>query len=730
MNININIFNFPPLLAGLANLCLAGFVVLRNPRGKANQLFGLVCLALAIWNTGFFMMYYVPNTGEGYRQALMWNNCLHLGLLFLAPLSYHFMLAVSGVRRRWLYSVAHGGYMISAAFMWYSIRGVFIAQLQWVPWNPVYGGWVPRTSTVSSVFDNFFFFYMCLGIGALFYRYVRASEAVERNRLRYLIIAIVIALLGGIPNFLLVHRVVTIYPIGHVMQILYVLVIAYTIVRYRLMNISVAIRRGAWYSVVTAGVGGVYALVLLLLMQGVRAGARDPVPYYLLAIMAFGLALAFQPLQKRLQRLVDRRFFKEEYEAQQILRDLSGTVVSFLEINELLEYTLETLRRALGVARGFIYLSDNGRYVANALYPEGSEAAQIEQGDWLVRALSKMQEPLLRDEIVLMLKALNLSAEDKRLLVAAQRRMQELQAQVAVPLRSKEGLSGFVLVGDKRSEDLFSPADVALLATLGNQLSVAVENARLYDRLRQAYRDLEDAQRQLYQSEKLAAIGELAAGVAHEINNPLGAILITAQRIRRVLPREQRADEWMGGIEEAVMRCKEIVRGLLDFARQNVPEMVRTDIHSVLQRTISLARTHPSIRDIKIVTEFESGVPQIIGDPNQLVQVFLNLFVNAGLAMPDGGTLTIRTLRNQGRLVVEVEDTGCGIAPDMLDKIFHPFVSTRGERGTGLGLSVSYGIVERHRGRIWAESEVGRGSTFYVELPTEQPRHQQAARQA
>jgi len=169
------------------------------------------------------------------------------------------------------------------------------------------------------------------------------------------------------------------------------------------------------------------------------------------------------------------------------------------------------------------------------------------------------------------------------------------------------------------------------------------------------------------------------------------------------------------------MRCKDIVKGLLDFARQTVPQMVRTRVRPVLERTMTLARTHRALRQCKMVTEFAEGVPPIIADPNQLVQVFLNLFINAGLAMPEGGTLTVRTSRRGDYVLVEVQDGGVGIPEDMLDEIFHPFVSTRGERGTGLGLSVSYGIVERHRGRIWAESVPGKGSTFFVELPLEQP---------
>lgn len=719
----VNIYNFPPLLAGIANLALAIFVYAKNPRSDVNRLYALASTSLAIWNAGFFGMYAVPNTREGLWIATEWNVCLHLGLLFLPPLFYHFVLAVTGRRSRALRGMAYVGYAAAFVFLYADARDVFVSELGWVWWNESQqiGGWVPKSGPVSRIFDNFFAIYFLSGVGLLIARYRQATEAVERNRLRYFIAGVVFALVAGVPNFLLVHRVATIYPIGHIAHIIYSFIVAYTIVRYRLMDISVVVRKGFVYSSVTAVIVGCYVVALLLLVPMVGTAFPEPgVPFWVTALVAFGLALAFQPLHQRLQALLDRRLFRKEHEAQHSLRSLSASVTSFLQLDDLLNHTLPQVCRALGVDSSAMYVRE-GEGDDLTLYSQAGTPVfdtWMRTDDPVVAAVAFLKEPLVRDEVPRMTEALALSHEDQRRLISAGHRLHQLEAQVVVPLMRKGSLGALMLVGEKRTGEIFSPSDVSLLATLANHLSVAMENARLYERLRRAYEELEDTQRQLFQSEKLAAIGELAAGVAHEINNPLGSILLTAQTIRRRLDDDAASGDYVRSIEDNVMRCKEIVRGLLDFARQSTPQMLRTNINEVIGRTLALARPHKSIRLCTIEEELAEDLPAIVADPNQLVQVFLNLLINAGLAMPDGGTIWVRSYRHGDSIRIEIEDTGEGIPPEMMDKIFHPFVTTRpaGE-STGLGLSVSYGIVDSHGGRLWAESRVGEGSKFTAELP-------------
>jgi two-component system NtrC family sensor kinase len=244
-------------------------------------------------------------------------------------------------------------------------------------------------------------------------------------------------------------------------------------------------------------------------------------------------------------------------------------------------------------------------------------------------------------------------------------------------------------------------------------------------RLAQSHKDLGEAQQQLIQSEKMASVGQLAAGVAHEINNPLGTILLYSHMILEKLEQQDDRREELDTIAKEAARCRDIVRGLLDFARQRKLQVENVNVNKILQEVLSLVEAQPSFRRVKILTSLDPSVPPTGGDPVQLKEVFLNILSNAGEAMPEGGTITVssRFLDGAGRQIeVMIRDTGQGIPPENLDKIFMPFFSTkRIGQGTGLGLAIAYGIVKMHRGAIEVRSTVGEGTTFWVKLPPSAP---------
>lgn len=237
--------------------------------------------------------------------------------------------------------------------------------------------------------------------------------------------------------------------------------------------------------------------------------------------------------------------------------------------------------------------------------------------------------------------------------------------------------------------------------------------------------ELEVHQDQLVQSRKIAAVGTLTSGIAHELNNPINNIVLTAEALKedfRELPQE----EALGLIQDILgqaERASEIVKGLLDFSRSEHPEFEPLAIAAVIQDTLKLVRNQLSLSGIHVETQLPQGLPEVHGDRKSLQQVFLNLFINAIQAMLDGGSLSVRAYPSADRhwLKVEVRDTGCGIDPEHLPRIFDPFYTTKQVgRGTGLGLSVTYGIVEKHGGHIEVESVKGRGTTFTVMLPVHQ----------
>jgi len=230
-------------------------------------------------------------------------------------------------------------------------------------------------------------------------------------------------------------------------------------------------------------------------------------------------------------------------------------------------------------------------------------------------------------------------------------------------------------------------------------------------------------EQQIRNSEKLASVGRLAAGVAHEINNPLGGILNCLYNLRKGTLSPSRQEEYRVSMENGVRRVQKIVRQLLDFSQQHEPEFALTDINHVVDRVLVLTTHLFTPNRIVLETEFGQGLPNVMVDRHMIEQVLMNLVLNAVQAMKDGGMLTIRTTVVEGVCLIEVCDTGLGIPPAVLPRIFDPFFTTKSEgEGTGLGLSVSLGIVERHGGKILVDSEVGKGTTFTLCLPVSRER--------
>jgi GAF domain-containing protein/ActR/RegA family two-component response regulator len=304
------------------------------------------------------------------------------------------------------------------------------------------------------------------------------------------------------------------------------------------------------------------------------------------------------------------------------------------------------------------------------------------------------------------------------------RRRELLGATVACPLMVRGEAIGALSVAYIGSDRYFVPEDLDRLATLAAPAALAIEHGRLYDELASRVRQLQETQAQLVQAGKLSAVGQLVSGVAHELNNPLSVIIGYGQLLKgKPLPPDIR-----GPLEMMVAqgeRMAKIVQGLLLFSRQRKPERAPVDLPSVIEQTMALRATRLRLSGIHVELSHDPGVPAAEGDVHQLQQVFLNLLLNAEHAILAGGkgdAIRVRAHErsDNGRswVVVDFEDNGSGIPPEVMPRIFEPFFTTKrvGE-GTGLGLSVSYGIVQQHGGRLSAESVPGR-TVFTVELPS------------
>ncbi|NIR52787.1 HAMP domain-containing protein [candidate division KSB1 bacterium] len=233
---------------------------------------------------------------------------------------------------------------------------------------------------------------------------------------------------------------------------------------------------------------------------------------------------------------------------------------------------------------------------------------------------------------------------------------------------------------------------------------------------------LAEAQRQLYQSDKLASLGRLAAGVAHEINNPLTGVLTYSSFLLKRQGDDDEIREDLEVIVRETKRCREIVKGLLDFSRQAPTKKTNIPINDMITQTLGILKNQLSIKNISVQKDLSDDLPIVRVDSNQMQQVFMNLLVNAIDAIgKSGGEIKIRTseeeIEDERFIKIDIADSGGGIAKENLTKIFEPFYSTKGQKGTGLGLAVVWGIIEKHHGKITVGSEEGKGTTFTIHIP-------------
>ena len=279
------------------------------------------------------------------------------------------------------------------------------------------------------------------------------------------------------------------------------------------------------------------------------------------------------------------------------------------------------------------------------------------------------------------------------------------------PIRHVLRMAQRVIAGDLTARvGIRPPGEMGALCQAIDAMAQAV--AQREELLQQATR------RQIGRSEQLASVGRLAAGVAHEINNPLTGVLAFADLLRQKENMDEQDRQDLEVIVREAIRAREIVRGLLDYARETPSAQVPLNANEAVVQVVKLLGKREAFQHIVIVEDLAEDLPLVNADRNQLEQVLVNLSLNACEAMPNGGTLMLATSSAHGKVVVEVTDTGCGISKEHLDRIFEPFFTTKPVgKGTGLGLSVSYGIVRQHGGALEVESQEGKGSTFKIILP-------------
>jgi two-component system NtrC family sensor kinase len=397
-----------------------------------------------------------------------------------------------------------------------------------------------------------------------------------------------------------------------------------------------------------------------------------------------------------------------------ILSAVGKSVVSLMDIEELLARIVEAGVYVTEAEEGFLLLvdRDSGDLYLRAGKNLGSDQAlglRLKVDDSLAGQVVQTGKPVRRGG--------KSAGRDFKVKTGYL-----VKSLLHVPLLLRGEVIGVLSVDNQISDLVFTDEHQYLLSTLADYAAVSIENATLYEELREKMRDLEVSQQELVQSSKLAAIGTLAAGVAHEFNNLLAAISGHTE-LALISDEMDEIKRSLQVVVDTVDRAKGITSNLLTFARRREPRMEKADVREAVESPLTLLERDLQKSGIEVVRKF-SEVPPIVCDSGQISQVCLNMLTNARDAMIDkGGILTVEIGRDGDDVLIGFSDTGTGIKDGILEKLFEPFVTSKGAlgggtiAGTGLGLSVAHGIVTSHGGTIDVDTESGRGSTFTVRLP-------------
>ncbi len=418
--------------------------------------------------------------------------------------------------------------------------------------------------------------------------------------------------------------------------------------------------------------------------------------------------------EQKLAKLVEtNRQLKRKIFDLYTIFEISRNFNSVLEYQTLLDSFILTSLAQVSATKGGVFLRENGQ-TDRIVMVKGKGSGRMpgpglffETGSSLLDYLTRLNRPVVTGELMD-----GLAGKDEKKI------LKMFHPGLVVPLIHQTRLSGLLLVSDKISGRDFRLDDIEFLSILGNQISVSIENARLYDAEKKATEQLRAAQQQLVDSERLAALGEMSAKVAHEINNPLGIIKNYLLLARRSIRDNVEGRNYTDVVSQEISRIARIVRELLDFHRPNGMTLCMTDVTVVIDDVILLMEQQLEKRKVDVVRRYEANCPQVEASLEHLKQVFLNLIINASDAMPDGGRLEITVKKTQEELSIGFSDTGPGIPDDVIPHIFEPFFTTKQSgQGTGLGLSVCYGIIKKHGGSITYRN-TDNGGCFEIVLPT------------
>jgi len=549
-------------------------------------------------------------------------------------------------------------------------------------------------------------------VSLLMYRIRHSDSRIERGRLTYLAIGAAASIVFAALDFLS-GRVFPFPPLGPIVITLYLFFLAQTLLRLRLMDLHELLGKFASQAVLAAILAAVFA-TLTAWVQG-----NSSLFLFNTAVGAFVMIILLEPLRAKVEERVVAIFFRERFELIRSLTNLRARMATIIDVGELANVVLDSIDETRRVTHVSIYLLAEDRPGYRLLDHRGPQPvpfldAAAARG--LLHATSGGQKALLLENLERRIIEMRnqvpegrRSREELKRVHDTRSALTQMKAGISVPLVGNDRVIGFLNLWDERVPEAYASDEIALILDIAERLSTAIENSKLYERMRER--------------DRLAALGEMAAGLAHEIRNPLGAIKGAAQCLDpQRLPGEE--GEFLEVIVDEVNRLNGVVTAFLDYARPLKQNFGPTDLNEMVTRTLKLIQNEIP-ENVELQLELSESVNRVEADAEQLKQVLINLVQNAIHAIGrKPGKIVIKAFRPErfsdfrGAETVElqVSDNGPGIPIDQQLHIFVPFFTTK-QKGTGLGLAICQRIVKNHGGTISVQSRVGEGASFLIRLP-------------
>lgn len=700
---------------------LTGFYIFnQNRASRANQAFFFLCIAIFFWMIGQAGVFCVRRELDA---VWFYRAVAFLGVSWIGTLVYYFSVVWLGLEEqsRGRVHIAFSGsilfYVLSLLSPW-CVPGV----------RTYYWGYYPIYGPLNWVFLVFFFFYFFHA----FYNFVKAlSQEKNRQRLAQIQLISVAFVISFFSSLDYVPKLIyfALFPMGFLFVFTWIMIVAYAIIKYRAMDIETVIHKTIMWLVTLAVALLPFVAIIYFTHNYMRdmSQASAAVFFSLFTILFYFYFVRVKPW---LDKLFQRRLSNLREELQRFSNDL----VFLTDLRNLLRRFVRLVRRSVYVRDLSVYLLDeqNNQYIPVI-------AKRIRH----LKPISKNQAFLLwltGSAKVAALHKLKQNPENEAMMTEINTFFEMLKASVILPFVVGDRLLGFAALGKRMNLQSYKHDEIQFLTQISVPISIALSNTMQFEKVQQMSeelkewnrelenrvdertRQLRETQEQLIQAEKMATLGILAGGVAHEINNPLTAVLTNAQILKMSANPDDA--ESLDMIEEGAKRCQIIVQKLLNYSRTAPTETAgqKADINRAIKNTISMLAYQIKQENVEI--EFHSeDLPMISAVQNEIEQVFTNLIMNARDAIAvrgaKDGKIQIRTYLKDKKVCAEVRDNGCGMSKETMNKIFDPFFTTKdvGE-GTGLGLSVTQGIIKHCHAEIDVASEIDKGSTFIISFLT------------